>query len=92
MRLGQYDSWRLACELAKQDPKEPAFFAELEKRGITEAGIGEMLALAAWAAAVAERPIADASDVEAAIEVAGRRGLIDARDLATRRRMLVTYC
>lgn len=91
MILGRYDSWRLACELARQQPKEPAYFAELEKRGITEAGIAEMLALASWAAVVTARPISDASDLEAAIEVAQQRGLIDARDLATRRRMLATY-
>jgi hypothetical protein len=91
MMLGRYDSWRLACELARQHPKEPAFFAELEKRGITESGIGEMLALASWAAAVTARPISDASDLEAALELAQQRGLIDARDLATRRRMLVAY-
>ena len=44
--LGRYDSWRLACFLAKQNPKEPRIYAELEARGISADGIGEMLALA----------------------------------------------
>ncbi len=90
--LGRYDSWRLACFLAKQDSKEPKIFAELEARGISEDGIGEMLALAAWAAVVMNgRVIADASDVETALELAARAKLLDDRDIASRRRALVAY-
>ena len=96
--LGRYDSWRLACYLAKQQPKEPAIYAELAARGISDAGIGEMLALAAWAAEVMNTPdgrtkrsVADASDLEAALEIAQHRQLIDARDLASRRAMLAAY-
>ncbi len=96
--LGRYDSWRLACYLAKQQPKEPAIYAELQARGISAAGIGEMLALAAWAVEVMNPPggrikrtIADASDLEAALELAQHDKLIDDRDLASRRAMLVAY-
>jgi hypothetical protein len=96
--LGRYDSWRLACFLAKQQPKEPAIFAELEARGISQTGIGEMLALAAWAVEVMKplgggkpHTIVDASDVEAALEVAQRRNLLDPRDIASRRAMLAAY-
>jgi hypothetical protein len=96
--LGRYDSWRLACFLAKQQPKEPTIYAELEARGISQDGIGEMLALAAWAVEVMNPPgdritrtIADASDLEAALEIAQHRKLIDDRDLAARRAMLAAY-
>jgi hypothetical protein len=90
--LGRHDSWRLACFLAKQEAKEPAIFAELEARGISEDGIGEMLALATWAAGVMTgRSVADACDVETALEVAQRAKLIDDRDIAIRRRALVAY-
>ena len=97
--LGRYDSWRLACFLAKQQPKEPAIFAELEARGISDAAISEMLALAAWAVEVMNPPggrvkrvVADASDLETALEIAQHRKLLDERDLAVRRAMLVAYC
>lgn len=89
--LGRYDSWRLACFLAKQNPKEPMIFAELQARGISEDGIREMLALATWAGELTKHTARDASDVETALEVAEQRSLLDPRDIASRRKMLFAY-
>jgi hypothetical protein len=89
--LGRYDSWRLACFLAKQNTKEPSIYAELEARGISADGIGEMLALATWAGEMTKRAVADASDVEIALELAEQRRLLDARDIASRRQKLHAY-
>jgi hypothetical protein len=89
--LGRYDSWRLACFLAKQNTKEPRIYAELQARGISEDGIGEMLALATWAGEMTTHAARDASDVEIALEVAEQGRLLDARDVAVRRKMLHAY-